>query len=83
MDILHFAGLKSNGLTVDDIHYVVGTHGHSDHVGNNNLFKKSTHILGHDICDGDQYKLHDFENVSVTFQFPEIDLRCACSGFTL
>ncbi|RZF39237.1 hypothetical protein LSTR_LSTR010331 [Laodelphax striatellus] len=39
-------GLADNNLTPDDINYVVCTHGHSDHIGNNNLFLKANHIVG-------------------------------------
>lgn len=38
--------IKEHGLEVDDINYVVSTHGHSDHVGNNNLFLKAQHVVG-------------------------------------
>ena len=54
-------GLKKHGIKCDDINYVVCTHGHSDHVGNLNLFTKAIHIVSYDICYGDQYILHSFE----------------------
>lgn len=38
--------LADHGLNCEDINYVVSTHGHSDHVGNNNLFLKAQHIVG-------------------------------------
>lgn len=38
--------IHDHGLEVDDIDYVVSTHGHSDHIGNNNLFLKAQHIVG-------------------------------------
>ncbi|XP_050542821.1 metallo-beta-lactamase domain-containing protein 1 [Daktulosphaira vitifoliae] len=38
--------LAQYGLSCEDINYVVSTHGHSDHVGNNNLFLKAQHIVG-------------------------------------
>jgi glyoxylase-like metal-dependent hydrolase (beta-lactamase superfamily II) len=41
--------LNQHGLQPFDIDYVVCTHGHSDHVGNLNLFPHSVHIVGHDI----------------------------------
>lgn len=53
-------GLKANGLSPDEITYVVCSHGHSDHVGNLNLFHSSMHIVSYDICKGDEYILHDF-----------------------
>ncbi|XP_025424241.1 metallo-beta-lactamase domain-containing protein 1 [Sipha flava] len=38
--------IHDHGLEVDDIDYVVSTHGHSDHIGNNNLFLKAQHLVG-------------------------------------
>lgn len=35
------------------------THGHSDHVGNNNLFLNAQQIVGHDISHQDRFKIHD------------------------
>ena len=52
--------LAGEGLTPDDIMYVVCTHGHSDHIGNNNLFPEAIFIVSHDISQGDCYTLHDF-----------------------
>lgn len=40
------SALSENNITRDDIHYCISTHGHSDHIGNNNLFLKAKHILG-------------------------------------
>lgn len=57
--------LKSFGLTPDDINYVISTHGHSDHLGNNNLFLKAKHIVGFCVSVGDQYFLHPFEEGEV------------------
>lgn len=53
-------GLKSNGVPPDKINYVICSHGHSDHVGNLNLFQSAVHIVSYDICKGDQYIMHDF-----------------------
>ncbi|BES97660.1 unnamed protein product [Nesidiocoris tenuis] len=38
--------LKEFDLTPGDIQFVISTHGHSDHVGNNNLFLSARHIVG-------------------------------------
>lgn len=54
-------GLKKHEITPDKIEYVVCTHGHSDHVGNLNLFSNAVHIVSHDVCAGDLYLLHDFK----------------------
>ncbi|KAG7310937.1 hypothetical protein JYU34_003777 [Plutella xylostella] len=55
------AALKKHNLKPEDIHYVVSTHGHSDHTGNNNLFLKAKHIVGFSISFHDKYYLHPFE----------------------
>lgn len=56
------AALAEHGLKPEDVDYVVCTHGHSDHAGNNNLFPDATIIVGYDICLRDVYKLHDFSS---------------------
>ncbi|XP_076662139.1 metallo-beta-lactamase domain-containing protein 1 [Halictus rubicundus] len=38
--------LRRHDLTPDDIDYVVCTHSHADHIGNNNLFLKAEHMIG-------------------------------------
>jgi len=47
--------LKDNGLNVEDVDVVVGTHGHSDHISNIGLFPHSLIIVSCDICHGDTY----------------------------
>ncbi|GFO48912.1 metallo-beta-lactamase domain-containing protein 1 [Plakobranchus ocellatus] len=54
-------GLQKLNVRPDDIHYVVCTHGHPDHVGNVNLFPKAVLIMGYNIQLGDQYYMHDFK----------------------
>lgn len=54
--------LAKEGLRPEDILYVVCTHGHSDHTGNNNLFMDATFIVSHDISRGDLYTFHDFKS---------------------
>ncbi|XP_051557652.1 uncharacterized protein mblac1 isoform X3 [Myxocyprinus asiaticus] len=49
------ARLKEKGLTPDSVALVVGTHGHSDHVGNLGLFPDAKIIVGCDISVGDRY----------------------------
>lgn len=52
--------LKKHNITPDNIDYVVSTHGHSDHLGNNNLFKVAKHIVGFSISFQDKYYIHPF-----------------------
>lgn len=54
--------LQDNCLTPDDITWVVSTHGHSDHLGNNNLFLKAKHIVGTNISQRNRYFIHDFNS---------------------
>ncbi|XP_029862838.1 metallo-beta-lactamase domain-containing protein 1 isoform X2 [Aquila chrysaetos chrysaetos] len=52
--------LAERGLSPDDVTHVVCTHGHSDHVGNINLFPAATLLVGHDLSRGDGcYLPHD------------------------
>ena len=50
-----FAALHMEGLTPAEIDTVVGTHGHSDHIGNLNLFPHATVIVSYDISRGDTF----------------------------
>ncbi|XP_073331175.1 metallo-beta-lactamase domain-containing protein 1 [Pagrus major] len=50
--------LKERGLEPGDIHMVVCTHGHSDHVGNLSLFPTAVIIVGYDISEGDTYRIN-------------------------
>lgn len=53
-------GLKSRGISAAEIDFVVCTHGHGDHVGNNNLFPDATFIVCYDVCRHDVFSFHDF-----------------------
>lgn len=48
-------GLKKYGVKPEDVQYVISTHGHSDHLGNNHLFLNAIHIVGHCISKKNQY----------------------------
>lgn len=48
--------LKERGIVPGDINFVVGTHGHSDHIGNLSLFPSAVIIVGYDISEGDTYR---------------------------
>lgn len=52
---LLLAQLEKRGLKAGDINVVVGTHGHSDHVGNLGLFPDAMMVVGCDISQGDLY----------------------------
>lgn len=53
--------LAKHNITCSDITYVVCTHGHSDHIGNNNLFKSAKHIISFSISERDFYHDPQFE----------------------
>jgi len=55
--------LRKHGVNPNRIHYVVCTHGHSDHIGNNSLFPEATFILSYDILKGDEYTFHNFKEM--------------------
>lgn len=57
--------LAVEGLTVDEISVVVGTHGHSDHIGNLSLFPDSLIIVGFDISKGDLYLKNNLKLVRI------------------
>ncbi|XP_049424867.1 metallo-beta-lactamase domain-containing protein 1 isoform X2 [Epinephelus fuscoguttatus] len=48
--------LKERGLEPGDVNVVVGTHGHSDHVGNLSVFPAAVMIVGYDVSEGDTYR---------------------------
>ncbi|XP_030043336.1 metallo-beta-lactamase domain-containing protein 1 [Microcaecilia unicolor] len=52
--------LRSHGFQPVDVTHVVCTHGHSDHVGNLNLFSNATFVVSYNICRRDLYLAHDF-----------------------
>jgi glyoxylase-like metal-dependent hydrolase (beta-lactamase superfamily II) len=54
------SALRREGIRPGNINYVICTHGHSDHTGNNNLFPNATLVFSYDVCKGDLYTLHDF-----------------------
>lgn len=64
----------------DDISFVVNTHGHSDHIGNNNLFLRAKHIVGQNVSFRNEYELHDFKQPYVLEDGIEV---IATKGHTL
>lgn len=76
------AGLGHYGVECSDVDYVVCSHGHSDHTGNNNLFLNAKHIVGFSISSKDLYSIHPFEtgkfkldNGSLNNTIPTVDVR--------
>lgn len=44
--MLLFLALAQHDVEPENIDYVVCTHSHADHIGNNNLFTNAIHIVG-------------------------------------
>ena len=54
---------KIHKLDLEEIHYVVCTHGHPDNIGNLNLFPKAKIVLGYDIMNpGGVFDFHDWKS---------------------
>ncbi|XP_062127344.1 metallo-beta-lactamase domain-containing protein 1 [Drosophila sulfurigaster albostrigata] len=73
--------LKTQQLQLHDIHIVVCTHGHSDHVGCNYLFQQARlHIIGSSISNRDLYYEHsgplDIHGEVLVEQTPGHTLSC-------
>ena len=66
------AALQDNGINPEEIEFVVCTHGHSDHVGNLNLFLNAKHIVGFDINYKDSYFDHDFKKGDAFSLFKDV-----------
>ncbi|KAB7502767.1 Metallo-beta-lactamase domain-containing protein 1 [Armadillidium nasatum] len=54
-------GLAKHGLEPSSIDYAIATHGHSDHLGNLNLFLEATHIVGFTISKNNEFFDHSFD----------------------
>ena len=52
--------LAAHGVAPADVAYVILTHGHLDHVGNNNLFPHATFLLDADLGRDGEYRIHNF-----------------------
>lgn len=52
--------LARHGIETAAIQYVINTHGHLDHIGNNNLFPQATFVLDTDLAKNGEYWAHDF-----------------------
>ncbi|GLV33144.1 Zeste-white 10 [Carabus blaptoides fortunei] len=76
------AALSTHNITADCIDWVVCTHGHSDHIGNNALFLNATHAVGYSISKREDYILHDFETEPEFIIDDEVKIR-ATPGHTM
>lgn len=74
--------LNNHNITPDLIDWVVCTHGHSDHIGNNALFLNATHVVGYSISKQDTYIHHDFETEPEYIIDDKVKLR-ATPGHTM
>ena len=54
--------LDKHNLSPEAISHVICTHGHSDHVGNNNLFTNALHVFGQSVSKGIDYDLTAFKD---------------------
>lgn len=54
-------GLNQHHVKPEQVDYVVCSHGHSDHIGNLNLFLKAHHFVGSCLSYKNIYFCHDFE----------------------
>ena len=52
--------LAQRGLRPHNIQFIVCTHGHADHTGNNNLFPAATIVSSLDVTKGDLFLSHDW-----------------------
>lgn len=76
--------IKRHGVGCDDFDYVVSTHGHSDHVGNNNLFLNAKHLVGRCVSyKQTYYDDSDFFNSDGVFQIDEHVQIVSTPGHTL
>ena len=78
------SSLSRCGVSPSDITHVVNTHGHPDHVGNNNLFigPGVVHVMGHAIHSSDTYftdvTFEHGETYKIDTNKIEVDTICYC-----
>lgn len=76
--LILFSGLSKHSIIPDNIKLLVSTHGHSDHIGNNNLFLEAKHVVGFSVSFRNKYFDHSFlygEYLSYNL-WPEIHPIC-------
>ena len=54
------AAMEAHGVAPAQVDVVVGTHGHSDHIGNLNLFPRAKFIVNYDVNERHVYFYHNF-----------------------
>lgn len=64
---------NARDLKLADVGYVVMTHGHLDHIGNNNLFPHATFVLDTDVSRDGEYWTHSFADGPLVIESPEHD----------
>lgn len=58
-----------HNLEPSQIDYAICTHGHSDHVGNLNLFLNAVHIVGSTVSKENKFFNHDFSKGEKIFSY--------------
>ena len=61
------SNINELGFECKDIEWVVCTHGHSDHIGNLNLFDSAKFIVGYDIFKNNIYESFDFKTENAVY----------------
>ncbi|XP_073510528.1 metallo-beta-lactamase domain-containing protein 1 [Phyllobates terribilis] len=54
--------LRGRGVSPEDVTHVICTHGHSDHVGNLNLFPNAEILVSYDLWRDGSYVSHNFRS---------------------
>ena len=62
------AALAHHHVDPASVAFVVNTHGHLDHIGNNNLFPGATFLLDTDVAHEGEYRVHDFSGGDFTIE---------------
>ena len=76
------SNINEVGYKCEDIATVVCTHGHSDHVGNLNLFPHSKFIVGFDVFHDNIYESFDFKSENAIYPLNDDVYVIATPGHT-
>ena len=66
--------LKDHNVTPEDVDIMIGTHLHTDHIGNMNLFTKSLQIVGDQSSQKDLFEFDIFGSQKHFTLAPNVDL---------